>query len=216
MCVRVYSPVRVEVAVSNCRCPCSTMRPDERGAGPAVALGKVANAHDASDDKKIKKKKKKAKLSDKGTGASASAVGGELRSEAVPDAAKQKTARTSKAAVQSDPGASGKGLPKPEPAASAAAVEGPVAVEDEGPLPETFTELVSANLTPQTHTHTHTHTHSLSLALAISHRLGAAEVDSTRSCAQSHHFSAVIVASQHTQIRTPSFRNQVHTQASHS
>jgi hypothetical protein len=120
----------------------STMLPTDRDAGPAVAsLGKATR--DPKDGKKIKKIKKK-KMSDNGAQEEHSAGGG-VAADDHNDADGEVVARgANEAKKKAKTKSPGREPAKPEAAAAAAAddaAEGPVAVEDEGPLPQTFAEL---------------------------------------------------------------------------
>lgn len=118
------------------------MLPTDRGAGPAVAsLGKATR--DPKDGKKIKKMKKK-KMSDKGAQEEHSA-GGSVAPNDDNDADGEVVARGANEAKKKAKAKSRGREPAKLEAAAAAdaddAAEGPVAVEDEGPLPQTFAEL---------------------------------------------------------------------------
>jgi hypothetical protein len=113
------------------------MLPTDRGAGPAVAsLGKATR--DPKDGKKIKKIKKK-KMSDKGAQEEHSAGGSVAPNDDNDEVVARGANEAKKKAKTKSPG---REPAKLEAAAAAAdAAEGPVAVEDEGPLPQTFAEL---------------------------------------------------------------------------
>ena len=101
------------------------MLPDDRGAGPAVA-SQDKGARDPKDVKKIKKKKKK--VSDKG--AQETRLVAPRSDEDVAVEGSGKVKHKVKAIK-----------PAAAPAPAAGAAEGPVAVDDEGPLPQSFAEL---------------------------------------------------------------------------